>query len=567
MKKLFFATTVFACGLALLAGCTKSLNPTGDEPSGNETTATSGRIQLTTEGYKGDTKSSVQDNSVQWVDGDVIMLSSVQWQDEHTMIESSEERTVTVSNGNAYITAGDLLSGTPEVFATYPAGVVIVDYPTWSIHFPSKYDSSIDGNGRQVLALPMMAFADNSANDVTSLEFKHQTAAVKVMLWNNTSSDLTVTRVVVKTDKYMINGGVYLYEHYKDPMHNYDPVETDEYDDPNLRRVDVNFPGYGEVGAMVIPAGDQTKSVQVPFRPIGEDDMTIEIHLTDGTNPYIYRHKAHNPALARNQMMTAKAKLDLNGYMKSAVVNLSTKTDDYEAQDGDFLTGTLGSGYALKIARDATVTLAGMTHHAGKEINGIECLGSATIILAPETVNDLTRGSDDAYFGIIMGQGDDLTLTIDGSGTLNVSGGNGCPGIGGHNLNGFQDLVINGGVITATGGSDAAGIGSGEGSRCGNITFNGGEIVAIGGTSSAAIGCGGNNGRCGDITINEGVTSLKAIKSNVGRSFYIGGKSGQYGTITVDGVPVYNPNRDYEHFNSAISTTTNTNDTWTLTHK
>ena len=565
MKKTIFAATVFACGLALLAGCTKELQtPAENEPSGNETTATSRRIQLTTEGYESDTKSSVLDNSVQWVDGDVIMLSSVRWEGRN-MIANSQERQVTVSGGNAYITAGDLITGASEVFAFYPTGV-IVDESGWMIYFPSKYDSSIDGNGRQVIALPMMAYADNSGNDVTSLEFKHQTAAVKVMLWNATETDLTVTRVVVKTDNYLLNGAFSLTDEfrYREPMLDYTPKSDN---DSMTGRVDVNFPGYGESGALVIPAGDDTKSVQVPFYPIGKDQMTIEIHLTDGTNPYIYRHKASNPALARNQMMTAKAKLDLGGNMKSAVVNLTDITRDYEAQDGEILTGTLGSDYKLTIAAGATVTLAGMTHHAGEDINGIECLGNATIILANGTVNDLTRGHDEAFFGIAMGSnGDNFTLTIEGSGTLNVSGGDSYAGIGGHNPSGYQDLVINGGIITATGGFFAAGIGSGNSSAFGNITINGGEIVAIGGVRAAAIGCG-NNGQCGTITINDGITSLKAIKGNSG--YYIGGGSGNYGTITVDGITGTNNNihtKIFPHFNSEISTTTNTNDTWTLTH-
>ena len=327
MKKTIFAATVFACGLALLAGCTKELQtPADSEASGNETTATSRRIQLTTEGYEGDTKSSVLDNSVQWVDGDVIMLSSVQWEG-YSMIEHSEERQVTVANGKAYITAGDLLSGAPEVFASYPAGVIFDD-SAWAIEFPSKYDSSIDGNGRQVIALPMMAYADNSGSDVTSLEFKHQTAAVKVMLWNATENPLTVTRVVVKTGNYKLNGYFSLYDSYSDPTSDYAPETYDPVFEPMAGRVDVSFPGYGESGALVIPAGDDTKSVQVPFCPIGEDMMNIEIHLTDGTNPYIYSYTASNPALARNQMMTAKAKLSLSGNMKSAVVDLSAITGD-----------------------------------------------------------------------------------------------------------------------------------------------------------------------------------------------------------------------------------------------
>ncbi len=125
-------------------------------------------------------------------------------------------------------------------------------------------------------------------------------------------------------------------------------------------------------------------------------------------------------------------------------MDLSKINGDYTAQDGDILTGEFPSNYNLYIAAGATVTLAGMTHHAGNYINSIVCLGTANIILAAGTTNDLTRGSDNAYAGLFLNNGSDWsTLTISGTGTLLASGGIACAGIGG--INYCDDIVINGG--------------------------------------------------------------------------------------------------------------------------
>ena len=257
------------------------------------------------------------------------------------------------------------------------------------------------------------------------------------------------------------------------------------------------------------------------------------------------------------------------------IVNLSNINANYTAQDGDILTGTLASNLKLYIEAGATVTLAGMTHHAGASINSIECLGTANIILAEGTTNDLTRGSSDAFAGLFLKNGSDWsTLTISGTGTLLASGGNACAGIGG--INYCNDIVINGGTIYATGGQFAPGIGAGADSGAtGNIIINGGNITATGGEGAAGIGSGSHSSECKDITIANTVTSVTAIKGT-GASESIGRGSGgnscgtvKFGTATMfddsrwTTTPTNGENYDGLHF--VISTTTNTNDTWTLT--
>ena len=545
MKKTTLWATLFACALALLAGCTKEIqDPVDNDPIGNETQPTVTRIALTTEGYGGDTRTSVKDNTVTWVNGDLVQLYSTE-----------KTYAVSVNGGEAYINVTDL-NQYSTIYAAYPLGVF--SNINANMTFPSSYASTINASGRQVIALPMMAYvAENSLeHPATSLEFKHQTAAVKVMLWNATATPLTVTRVVVKSDQYKLNGylDLLLYHYNTDPTHEYAPAATTS---DSEKQVEVTFPGYGESGALVIPAGDQTKSVQVPFRPIGAGDMTIEIYLTDGTKRYVYSYTATNPVLTRNKMMTAKAKLDLNGNMRLDVVDLSAldpstfptdanSTPYYTVSDGDILTGTFPGNCDLCIPDRATVTLYNVTHHAGQYISGIKCLGSATIILAPDTVNDLTHGDNSAYHGIGMAGYDDCTLTIEGSGTLNVSGG-GEAGIGG-----WGNIVINGGDITATGGAQAAGIGAGYNNSCGSITINGGTVNAKGGYGAAGIGCGSHYSLCGDITFNGGTVTVTNGDSGWGLGDNPSGTAAcgniyfSGGTVTVwGGIYIYGSSRIY----------------------
>lgn len=217
-------------------------------------------------------------------------------------------------------------------------------------------------------------------------------------------------------------------------------------------------------------------------------------------------------------------------------------TPHFFVKDGDVLTGEYLSDGALYIEANAKVTLAGVTRHITDERLGLICEGSADIILAEGKTNYFTAGSSATIDGILMWTKDNekTYLTISGSGTLLVSGGAGCCGIGGASGNqniiinggyieatggagaagiggsfetGFGEITINGGTVTATGGTGAAGIGSGtfDNSICGNITINGGTVDATGGAGAAGIGCGdARNIQCGAITISNQVTSVTA---------------------------------------------------------
>lgn len=107
---------------------------------------------------------------------------------------------------------------------------------------------------------------------------------------------------------------------------------------------------------------------------------------------------------------------------------------------------------------------------------------------------------------------DDGQLTIDGSGSLEATGGQSGAGIGGAFHKPGNNITINGGKIIAqstTGNGWGAGIGGGNEGNGNNITINGGYVTAIGGSEAAGIG-GGIHASAENITINGGTVTAKA---------------------------------------------------------
>ena len=74
-------------------------------------------------------------------------------------------------------------------------------------------------------------------------------------------------------------------------------------------------------------------------------------------------------------------------------IDLSTISTDFTAKDGDILTGTLGANLKISIVDDATMTLLNAningTNYYLYTWAGLTCLGSATIILADGTTNNV----------------------------------------------------------------------------------------------------------------------------------------------------------------------------------
>ena len=193
------------------------------------------------------------------------------------------------------------------------------------------------------------------------------------------------------------------------------------------------------------------------------------------------------------------------------ILDLSTVTEAITIQDGYTLTGTLDvANYPVKIsiADGATVTFDGVTiigvNNDGCKWAGITCEGDATIILKEGTANTV-KGFHKYYPCILAAVY--KTLTIKGTGMLNVSNDGWGAGIGGGHMIACGNIDIQGGTITAKGGGNSAGIGSGSytGASCGNITISDGDITATGGDGATGIGSGKDPGAiCGNIIILGG---------------------------------------------------------------
>ena len=190
-------------------------------------------------------------------------------------------------------------------------------------------------------------------------------------------------------------------------------------------------------------------------------------------------------------------------YLGGKIIDLSTLTANYTAQNRETLTGTLRANVKISIADGATAALWNVTI---KGVNsdryrwaGINCEGNATIFL--EGTN-YVEGYHNKYPGIHVLP--DKTLTINGNGELtarscvvNIWDFSYGAGIGGSNHIPCGNIVIEGGVITAIGGDYAAGIGGGRNASCGHITIKGGKITATKG-KYCPYSVGPGNGGTGD---------------------------------------------------------------------
>lgn len=291
------------------------------------------------------------------------------------------------------------------------------------------------------------------------------------------------------------------------------------------------------------------------------DELTITVTDT-GSNTYVATKTSPSGGFINGKYYTST----IGDYVQRRI-NLGsvTGTDGngqkyFAAQDGDTITGRFlenGSwdyGY-ITIPDGDTVTLDDAEIDAPNgDHAAIHCLGSAHIIL--EGSNGALP-SGDGYPAVLAahnGSGEEYTLTISGTGSLDANSQNagGSAGIGG----GFEipcgNIVIEGGYIRAKGGAGAAGIGSGAESSCGNITISGDEVRAYGGRDdnpdpqwcAAGIGSGFNSS-CGDITISGGsvwayggwneVSQQQLNAAGIGSGCAMDGGTSECGDITIYG--------------------------------
>ena len=262
------------------------------------------------------------------------------------------------------------------------------------------------------------------------------------------------------------------------------------------------------------------------------------------------------------------------------VVNFTYWTSglDFQEQDYDIYTGELSMGHQPPLLGNndgkwRPYTLKDVTIH-----ENLDCSGNVVLTLKGNNV----IGCEDRFFnyaglavnGASYNGNQYYTLVIDGDGSLVVSGGYDWPGIGSC-VQSCGNIEIRGGHITAIGDGTAPGIGAGKNYVCRNITITGGTVIAKGGNltgssnGGAGIGTAGTGnqtcgnilitggtveatggyyaagigtaylGRCGTITITDGVTQVTATKgTNASKSIGLARRAAQTkcGTVTIGGV-------------------------------
>lgn len=305
MKKVFYSTASLICMLVLLASCQNIIE---EEIVQNEF-AVPGRIQIVSEGFESNvpTKTTVSGTSVAWI-GDGTEMVAIN--------TNSFNKAVTVEGGKAYINA------TPEypLFGYYGFKNHLSSMTTTNpeISFHNTYESSYKA-GRQVIALPMVAY---STTEGEKIQFYHVTAAVNVKLKNTTGSALKLSHVVVSNSTYGLSSA-----------NGYETTIT--LNDNAAPTVEPHTLSAAFGGTVTVNLGDKPTlpvystdadilEVQVPIMPIGASDLTIEVYAfkeegaattVTGVRPgkkntlYHFSATASAPALARNQMMTAKIQL------------------------------------------------------------------------------------------------------------------------------------------------------------------------------------------------------------------------------------------------------------------
>lgn len=308
---------------------------------------------------------------------------------------------------------------------------------------------------------------------------------------------------------------------------------------------------------LTLTSSGTTNVVYAAVRGFSSKDVTLTATL--GSNTYTYTKSSvsfdNGKYYAIGVKMTASN-------ASNAQISLASLTNNYTAQHGDKLSGTLPSDIHLSIAADATVTLEDVTISDASQA-GITCSGTAIIKIVG--TNSITSTAE--FYPAIQAGGNGKTLVIQGSGSVTATGGKNAAGIGnGGNSTTCGNIIISGGTVKATGGAGGAGIGSSVNGTCGYIIINSGTITATGGRGAAGIGSGGA-GKFASINITDGITSVTAKGDYWSLPIGKGDSDRGSGTVSIDGSTSWTAGTATTHLNFTVSTTTYENDTWTLTHK
>lgn len=309
------------------------------------------------------TKTSVKNTTVQWAEGDKIKVATLEgWPEwnNYKDVWSAHEFPVSFHDDKAFIDLSSLTKKTEavrdKILCFYPNSTWIeseynhlsenqCNDTEWSYRaygtIPDYYESCYDANGRQVIALPMIAVAD--WGDET-IQFKHLTSVVNVTVKNSmkvgeTGIPVTLDKVEVSTSEnkylsYLFGCQRLTFGNHEDPA--VDPGYSGNY---TSKAVTVAF-----TDDPVITYGN-TRDVQVPVAPVvGWDSqnhiytpvaiqLTIKVYVHSNVTAvtgvsgfenvnyeFVYSCTPEGKTtLARNNIVTAKIEVKRNPVSPSSI--------------------------------------------------------------------------------------------------------------------------------------------------------------------------------------------------------------------------------------------------------
>jgi len=184
------------------------------------------------------------------------------------------------------------------------------------------------------------------------------------------------------------------------------------------------------------------------------------------------------------------------------------------------LTGTAPVGVKIVCNKGATLTLRDVIIDVSASNNCALSTIGKNITLIIEGASNLKSGNFEPGIKV---EGT-TSLEINGSGSIDVTCGDGGAGIGGGYQKSAGSITVSGGKVTAIGGVEGAGIGGGGKGDGGSIILSGGDITATGGIGAAGIGAG-LKGASGSIKVSG------AIVKAAGGSYGSGIGSGYNGIV------------------------------------
>ncbi len=298
-NKRILCAALLAAAASLTTGCQKE----EVEPEVPATPAKGMPVYVET--MTGDTKLRTQGLTVEWENGDQILIGPDNYS---TWNAQKEVYNITVSGSDVSV---DYTPDATAKVAFFPKNLVgyFGSVGVIGAVVPSEYTvrtSNILAGGtvynRNHIDLPM--FAQMPANP-SSITFQHLTGCIYLYVKNPTSKELILDEVELSHSRRKLCG----------------TVEFARMDQPNSgqpadRTVKVVYPD-----GLSIPAGGEVRNVQVPVLPIdgsnnGKLTLKIKCHTVTsdlyyaGKDVHVFEYTAPSPTVGRNQMINTKVNFD-----------------------------------------------------------------------------------------------------------------------------------------------------------------------------------------------------------------------------------------------------------------